>query len=296
MRYLVIDGYALAYRAWYSFNNMKNDNGRDCRVPVGFFWVWTAYEKANNLSSYQPIFVFDHPVGSFRKKLSKEYKANRTPAPQEFYDQVEETINLCKMIAPTYRLEGYEADDLAGTFAAKVNPDDEVLLLTVDTDWLQLLSDNVKCLQLKTRGQYILWDKYLFCEKYQGLTPKQLIDVKAITGDGSDNIPGVKGIGWVTVHKLLREYHDVDNIYDKILEIKNTGGVQKKLYENKDQVILSRTLATIATDAPIELYTKEPDLDSFFNYLNNELNADSLVNTMGFYFAKLRSALGGVHV
>ena len=291
MRYLVIDGYALAYRAWYAFPELHNLKGRDCRVPVGFFWVWMSNARAHNLTDYQPIFVFDHPGGSFRKKLSKEYKANRTSSPQSFYDQVDETIELCKMIAPTYQVEGYEADDLAGTFASKINSDDDVLLLTVDTDWLQLLSDNVKVLQIKNRGDYILWDKYLFFEKYQGLTPKQLIDIKAITGDGSDNIPGVKGIGWVTVHKLLREYRDVDTIYERILEIKNTGGVQKKLYENKEQVLLSRQLATIVTDAPMELYTKEPDLDTFFDYLSKELNAQDLMNRMGVYFAMLKGEL-----
>lgn len=283
MNYLVVDGYALAYRAWYAYPEMKNNQGRDTRVTVGFFKQLLS--KIKNLSDYRWIFVFDSPGGSFRKGLSEQYKANRARSPQTFYDQVEEIVKLCRIIAPTYRIPDYEADDLAGSFVSQMSPDSKALLLTVDGDWLQLLDKNVEVLQLKTVGHPVHWTRELFFERNSGLTPKQLVDIKALLGDESDNIPGIKGVGWVTVNKLLREYNTIEGIYDNILKIPNKGNVQTKLIENKDQVFLSKKLATIKTDIPLVIDdTWLGDTDAFLDYVLEELNAQNLANLLGVYF------------
>lgn len=283
MKYLIVDGYALAHRAWHGYPELKNNKGRDTRVTVGFFKQLVA--RVKNLTDYNLIFVFDAPGDVFRKSLDPDYKANRSKNPNSFYVQVDEILKLCRLIAPTYQLEGYEADDLAGSFITQyVGTDDEAQLLTVDGDWLQLLRQNVTMIQLKTVGAPVIWTRELFFERNSGLTPNQLIDVKAICGDDSDNIPGIKGIGWVTVNTLLRQYHSVESIYENILLISNKGNVQKKLIENKDRVLLNKKLATIKTDLSIEPPRFINKSDEFLDYVVDELNADNLANMMGIYF------------
>lgn len=286
MHYLVVDGYALAHRAWHAYPEFKNNKGRDTRVTVGFFKQLIA--RVKNLIDYELVFVFDAPGGNFRKDLDTSYKANRGKNPQSFYDQIDEVVNLCKLIAPTYQISRYEADDLAGSFLSQHLGSNEAMLLTVDGDWLQLLRKGVTVLQLKTVGSPILWTRELFFERNSGLTPSQLVDVKAICGDDSDNIPGIKGIGWVTVNNLLRQYKTVEDIYENILLITNKGNVQKKLIENKERVLLNKQLATIKTDIHLEPPIPVDNTDLFIDYVLKELNADSLANMMGIYFQSRR--------
>lgn len=285
MKYLVVDGYALAHRAWHAYPELKNNKGRDTRVTVGFFKQLIS--RVKNLMDYKLIFVFDSPGGCFRNEMSSDYKANRNKNSKSFYDQIDEIIRLCKMIAPTYQVPGFEADDLAGSFVAQyVGPEDEAMLLTVDGDWLQLLKKGVTVLQLKTIGSPVLWTRELFFERNSGLTPSQLVDVKALCGDDSDNIHGIKGIGWVTVNALLKQYESVEGIYENILLIPNKGNVQKKLMESKEQVLLNKRLATIETSVDIQspLDDNPNDTDTFLDYVMDELNADNLANMMGIYF------------
>lgn len=291
MKYLIVDGYALAHRAWHAYPELTNNAGRDTRVTVGFFKQLLS--KVKELSQYQVIFVFDSPGGNFRKDLDSTYKATRTPNPQTFYNQVDEIVELCKLIAPTYQVPGYEADDLAGSFVAQyVGEGDTALLLTVDGDWLQLLRAGVEVLQLKTTGSPVHWTRDTFFEQYSGLMPAQLIDYKAICGDGSDNIPGIKGIGWVTANALLKEYRTVEHIYEEILKIPNKGNVQKKLIDNKERVFLNKQLATIKTDVPLSNPEDSVvDFDRYLDYLMDELNADSLANLMGVYLNRCREVV-----
>lgn len=289
MRYLVVDGYALAHRAWHAYPELKNNAGRATQVTVGFFRQLLS--KVRDLESYQPIFVFDSS-GNFRKQLDSNYKANRSAQADSFYQQIDELIHLCGLLAPVYRADGYEADDLAGSFVAqKLGPDDSAVLLTVDGDWLQLLQPNVEVLQLKTVGAPVHWTRELFFERHSGLTPKQLIDVKAICGDDSDNIPGIKGLGWVTVNKLLQSYSTVEGIFENILLIPNKGNVQVKLMENKERILLNKELATIKTDVVLEDQSKGVDTDTFLDYVLETLNAESLANLLGVYIQKRAEAV-----
>ena len=288
MQYLIVDGYALAHRAWHAYPELTNDKGRETQVTVGFFKQLVS--RVSNLDSYQLIFVFDSPGGSFRNSMDSSYKANRGKQRDAFYEQIDEVVRLCKMIAPTYQIPGFEADDLAGSFVSQfVGPDDEARLLTVDGDWLQLLQKNVTVQQLKTTGPPVFWTRELFFERYSGLKPAQLVDLKALTGDDSDNIPGLKGCGWVTANKLLSLYGTVENIYDNILRVTNKGGVQVSLMENKERVLLNKELAQIKKDVSMpEPVTSECKSDEFLDYLVDELNAENLANLMGVYFQTKR--------
>lgn len=289
MNYLVVDGYALAHRAWHAYPELTNNAGRETQVTVGFFRQLLS--KVKNLENYQPIFVFDSKGDNFRKALDSSYKGNRTPNPNSFYVQIDEIVKLCSMIAPVYQIPGYEADDLAGSFVSqKLKPEDHALLLTVDGDWLQLLNSQVDVLQLMTIGAPRYWTRESYFELNSGLTPAQLIDIKALCGDSSDNIPGIKGLGWVTVNRLLQEYKTVEDIYENIVKITNKGNVQKKLIENKDRVLLNKQLATIKRDIELPDAVCDADTDKFLDYVLDELNAESLANILGVYFQKRQEA------
>lgn len=293
MKYLVIDGYALAYRAYHGYPDLKNDSGRPTKVTVGFFRQILRLVQKPGGEYYHLVFVFDAPGGCFRKDLDASYKANRNKSEDSFYQQVDEIIKMCGLVAPTYQHVGYEADDLAGSFVNKyVSEEDEAVLVTVDADWLQLLSKNIRVLQLKTTGDHVFWDVERFQKFYGGLSPKQLVDVKALMGDGSDNVPGVRGVGWVTVSRLLSEYSSVENIYENILKITNKGKVQEKLIKDKERVLLNKRLCTIIREVPLTApkSTTVAETGVFLDYLVNELQADSLANLMGLYFQLSREA------
>lgn len=284
MKYLVFDGYALCYRAFYGYPLMYNNKGRVTNVTVGFFRMVNSIVYKNNLYDYKLVFVFDSASETFRKKIYPSYKGNRHKREQVFYDQVEEVVNLCSKVWTVYRKEGYEADDLAGSFVSRyVKPDDKCLMVTVDKDWFQLLDKNVDILFYSTTREprLVTQDSY-FTEN--GLLPKSVIDVKALLGDDSDNIPGIKGIGWVKVQSLLQRYETVEAIYENILMIPNKGKLQFLLMQNKEQVLLNKELVTIVRT--LQLTPPILDMDSnkfcqFLDYLDYELNATNLANDMG---------------
>lgn len=286
MKYVIFDGYALAYRALYGYPELTNDKGRDTRVTVGFLKIVTSMLMRNELTDHKVIFVFDSKEPVFRKQMDPDYKATRSKKEQSFYDQVEELVTLCSRMWTVYREPGFEADDLAGTFVTQVlKEEDECLLITVDKDWLQLLRPNVQALMLSTQGKTEQITDQKFFADNGGIMPINLIDLKALMGDSSDNIPGVKGIGWVTAQKLIKQYGTVESIYENILMIPNKGKVQTLLMENKDRVLLNKQLATIKCDIPLTAEVKSAvDANEFcavLDYLESELQAFDLANQMG---------------
>lgn len=288
MKYLVIDTYALSFRALYGYPELTNLKGEPTSVIVGFFKQFLS--RVHAVDEYYPIFVTDMPGSTdIRKQLYPDYKANRTAADQSFYDQVDFILELGELIGTVYREPGREADDLAGAFVERYAANNEITLLTVDADWLQLLRKNVKVLQLKTNGVHVLWDDALFFAEKK-ITPKQLIDLKAIVGDGSDNIPGIKGLGEATGIELLREFDSVDNIYANIIKVPTKRKIQQKLIENEDLVRRNVQLVTLNTS--VESW-KEPDtvitdktVDVFIDKFAERTDSQELTNLLGVYLQR----------
>lgn len=288
MKYLVLDTYALSFRALYGYPELTNRKGEPTSVIIGFFKQFLS--RVQSVEDYYPIFVTDMPGSSdVRKELYPDYKSNRTAADQSFYDQVDFILELGELIGTVYKQPGREADDLAGAFVERYKAANDITLLTVDADWLQLLQKNVRVIQLKTNGRHIVWDDALFFAEKK-IAPKQLIDLKAIVGDGSDNIPGVKGLGEATGIELLREFDSVDDIYKNIIKVTTKRKIQQKLIENEELVRRNVKLVTLNTSVDS---WKEPDtvvtdktIDAFIDKFSERTDSQELTNLLGVYLQR----------
>lgn len=249
--FYVIDGHALAYRQFFALNagSFSTRAGEPTNAIYGF-----ARTLLDILEKDKPEYLavsFDMGL-SGRDQLYGEYKGTREKMPDELVGQITRIMEMVEAFnIPILAKEGYEADDVIGTVAPQAeNQDVLVHILTGDRDILQLLTDNVT-VQLPQRGSSdVVFDVEKFRQDY-GLEPWQLVELKALMGDSSDNIPGVKGVGDKTATQLLLQYGSLDEIYAHIGEIK--GALQKKLIEGQESAYLSRELATIRRDVPIEL-------------------------------------------
>lgn len=288
MKYLVIDTYALSFRALYGYPDLTNDKGDPTSVIVGFFKQFLS--RVHAVEDYYPIFVTDMPGSADeRKQLYPDYKANRTAAEPSFYEQVDFILELGAMIGTVYKQPGREADDLAGAFVERYAATNEITLLTVDSDWLQLLQKNVRVIQLKTNGRHVLWDDALFFAEKK-IAPKQLVSLKALIGDGSDNIPGVPGIGETTGIELLREFDTVDDIYANIVKVTNKRKIQSKLIEHQDAVMRNKQLVSLNTsvdhwEEPNTIITDEI-IDKFIDKFAARTDSQELTNLLGVYLQR----------
>ncbi|WP_462280447.1 DNA polymerase I [Salinivirga cyanobacteriivorans] len=249
----LLDAYALIYRSYFAFikNPRVNSKGMNTSAAFGFMNVLT--ELLNKENPDHVAVVFDVSAPTFRHEMYKEYKANREEMPEELRSNIPYIRDLIKaMNIPIIEQKGYEADDVIGTLAKKLEPNGvEVFMMTPDKDYGQLVSDGIKMYKPKRFGQGIdILGIDEINEKYGLERPEQLIDVMALWGDSSDNIPGAPGIGEKTAKKLIGQYGSVEELYAHIDELK--GKQKEKLIENKDQVMLSKKLVTINTEVPIE--------------------------------------------
>jgi 5'-3' exonuclease len=291
MKYLVIDTYALSFRALYGYPDLTNNKGEPTSVIIGFFKQFLS--RVHAVEEYYPIFVTDMPGSAdVRKELYPDYKANRTAADASFYEQVDFILSLGALIGTVYKHPGREADDLAGAFVERYADKNEITLLTVDADWLQLLRKNVTVIQLKTNGIHVRWDDALFFAEKK-IAPKQLIDLKAIVGDGSDNIPGVKGLGEATGIELLREFDSIDDIYNNIIKVTTKRKVQQKLIENEEMVRRNRQLVSLNTS--VDTWTEpqtvitDKTIDKFIDMFSERTNSIELTNLLGVYLQRRKS-------
>jgi len=231
--FLLVDGNAIIHRAFHALPPTLTDKkGRPTNAVFGFARIFLAA-----LKQFRPSHVavaVDMPGKTFRDDLFKEYKAKRVKAPQELYDQIPLVKDfLASLEVPCFGVEGYEADDVIGTLTKRV-PEElggaEVVILTGDGDTLQLVNGHVK-VALPQRGLQppTLFDGAAVAGKYDSLTPKQIIDYKALRGDASDNIPGVPGIGEKTAMELIKKFGRLKEIYDFVDKIKDAGKDKEKL-------------------------------------------------------------------
>ncbi len=252
---LLIDGHALAYRMFYALpvEQFTTNQGEPTNATYGF--SRTLLEQILSDSPPEYLAVSFDLGATFRDELFEAYKGTREKMPDELSLQIERIKQVVKtMNIPIWEMEGYEADDLLGTVARLAKGVEvPVHIITGDRDLLQLVDENTT-VELPPSGRFQrdpqLFDVAAVVEKY-GIQPKQIVDFKAMVGDTSDNIPGVKGIGEKTATRLLQQYGTLDGIYEHLDELKK--GEREKLEAEKETAYLSYKLAQIVTDAPIEL-------------------------------------------
>lgn len=250
MRFLVIDGNSIVNRAFYGIKVLTTKDGRFTNAIQGFMNIFLSLKK--EYSPDRVAVAFDLKAPTFRHKIYKDYKAGRKPMPDELRQQIPVLKDLLKSLG--YKIvecEGWEADDILGTVAKACTGDDKCFIATGDRDSLQLIGDNSTVLLATSKGT-VVYDKAKLFEDY-GVEPYQMIELKALQGDSSDNIPGIPGVGPKTAGDLIKKYTTVDNIYENIdsLDIRQT--LKDKLSANKELAYLSRDLGTIRTNAPIDM-------------------------------------------
>lgn len=250
MRLLVIDGNSIVNRAYYGIRPLTTKDGQFTQAIYGFLNMLLKIKNEENPEAV--AVAFDLKAPTFRHKAYSGYKANRKGMPQELASQMPPLKELLSLLG--YKIvtcEGYEADDILGTFAdACEKSGNECVIATGDRDSLQLVSDKTS-VHLCTNKQDILYTPQKIMEEY-GVTPKELIEIKAIQGDSSDNIPGVAGIGPKGAGELIKKYHSVDYIYEHIDELDIKDGVRNKLKNSKENALLSRMLGEICKTVPID--------------------------------------------
>ena len=258
-RFVIIDGKSVFYRGYYAMPNLSTKEG----IPTGgvFGFATMALEVIKRLKPDYVAVAWDKPKTNIRRRLElyPGYKAGRKPAPPDFYEQIPVLHELLQAFGwPLYQLDDYEADDIMGTLAVQArNTGLDTLLVTSDLDLLQVVNGNVHVYALKHGLTDIeLYSPASFEAKYH-LAVSQFLDLKALKGDSSDNIPGVPGIGEKTAVELLRQYATLDGVYDNLPLVKDS--VRKKLEAGKDLAYLSKKLASIWTDAPLRLDLTEVD-------------------------------------
>jgi len=253
----LIDGTALIYRAFFAFirNPLYNSKGQNTSAIFG-----TINSFIKLVEDFKPEHIaisFDRREKTFRHEITDTYKANRPPAPDELHQQVEPIREFFAAIGlPDISTAGYEADDVIATLAEKYKDRFDIVIVSGDKDFAQLIEEKVTLYDPK-KNQSMNEDSIK--AKY-GISPKQFIDYLSICGDSADNIPGVKGIGPKGASKLLNEFETLDGIYENLDKI-NAKGILEKLTEYKENAYLSRKLVTIIRDVPIEIPDEELSFD-----------------------------------
>lgn len=263
---VLIDGHSIIHRAFYGIPDLTNSEGLHTNAVYGFLNILFKV-----LEEEQPDYLtvaFDLAAPTFRHLQYEAYKGTRKPMPQELREQVpllQEVLDAMGILMVSK--EGYEADDMLGTTARIARERGmEVTIVSGDRDLLQLAEDHVKIRIPKTKGGKTITEDYYAAdvmEKYQ-VTPLQFIDVKGLMGDASDNIPGLPGVGEKTATRLIKEYGSIENAHDHLEEIK-PNKAREALREYYDQALMSRELATINTDCPLEYDWEKAKIGDLFN-------------------------------
>lgn len=264
-KFVLIDGSSLIFRAFYAVRNLMTKEGIFTNGVYGFL---SMYYKI--VEDYNPDYIcvaFDRPGPTFRHEDYEAYKGTRDKVPTEINSQFGILKDILESLNVKYLdLQNYEADDICGTLAMAASKEGkEVYLVTGDRDYLQLVGDDRTVILTKkgiTNVEVYTPEKI---KKDYGITPRELIEVKGLMGDSSDNIPGVPGVGEKTALKYVKKYGTIENLYENIDDIK--GKAKEKLIENKDIAFMSRSLGEIYLEAPVDTNlenykVEEPDYDT----------------------------------
>ncbi|OOE13870.1 DNA polymerase I [Fictibacillus arsenicus] len=281
---VLVDGNSIAYRAFFALPLLNNDKGVYTNAVYGFTQMLLKIledEKPSHM-----LVAFDAGKTTFRHKTFGEYKGGRQKTPPELSEQfpfIRQLLDAFKI--KRYELENYEADDIIGTLAANAADGNwEVKVFTGDKDLLQLVTPDVEVvLTRKGITEVEAYTVEQVNERY-GITPDQIIDMKGLMGDPSDNIPGVPGVGEKTAIKLIKEYGSVEKVLESIDQISGAK-LKERLTENKDQALMSKELATITKEAPIGLGLEDTNYEGYENNsvfpLFKELGFQSLLERLG---------------
>lgn len=279
-RLFLLDAFALIYRAYFAFAGnrvdrhgnrasgytMVNSKGQNTSAIFGF--TNTLLELLEKEKPSHIAVVFDMPGETNRQVEFTEYKANRAPMPDDLRDSIPYIQELVRGFnIPVLGVEGYEADDVIGTLAKKAEKEGyTTYMVTPDKDYGQLLSDKIYMYKPARMGNGIdVVGPKDFCEKYGLERPEQFIDILGMWGDAVDNIPGIPGVGEKTAIKFVQEYGSMEGLYENVDKLK--GKMKEKVAENKEQAMMSKMLATIITDVPIDfdeedLIMEEPNKEA----------------------------------
>ena len=265
-RLFLLDAYALIYRAYYAFMRMPRINSKGMNTSAIFGFVNTLDDVLNREKPTHLAVVFDPSGPTFRHEAYEEYKANREATPED----IRKAVPIIKQIVEAHRIPvievpGYEADDVIGTLAGLAEKEGfEVLMMTPDKDYGQLVTENIKIYKPRFGGSgFDTLGVAEVLEKWGLESTSQVIDLLGLMGDASDNIPGCPGVGEKTAVKLLQQFGGIDNMLAHTDEIK--GALRAKVEANVEQIKFSKFLATIKTDAPVEFdearfVIEEPDV------------------------------------
>ena len=263
---LLIDAYSIICRGFYALPLLSTSKGYHTNALLGFLNI-----LFRTLDDEKPKYIavaFDENAPTFRHKMYKEYKAQRKPMPDELKEQVpyvKEILNA--MGINIFSKVGFEADDILGSLAYKFSSDKvEAVILSGDKDMLQLATDDIKIRLVKTvKSSSDIYPYYAKdVEKEYKMTPKEFIDLKALMGDPSDNIKGLKGIGKITANDLIVKYKSIDNIYKNLDEIKKPS-IVKSFSESKDEIEMLLKLVTIVTDVDIDATLEKLIINNIYN-------------------------------
>lgn len=287
MKLLAIDGNSIINRAFYGIKLLTTKDGRFTNAVYGFINILNRLREAEQPDGIAVAFDIKKPT--FRHLKYAEYKAGRHKTPPELLEQFAPLKDWLRAMGyAVIECEGYEADDILGTLAkACEDSGNECVIATGDKDSLQLIGEKVRVVLSATRmgaPEIISYDEKALFDKY-GLTPAQMIDLKALMGDSSDNIPGVAGVGEKTATDLIQRFGNIDYIYEHLDELDVKAGVKAKLEAGKESAFFSRWLGTICKEAPIDsnpenYLTKNRD-DSAVASIMTDLEFFGLMDKMG---------------
>ncbi len=254
----LVDAYAIIYRAYFAFikNPRINSKGYDTSTVFGF--ANSIFEILNKHKPTHIAVVFDSKEPTFRHIKFSEYKANRQEMPDPIKNSLEYIFRFLDSInVKTYAMPGYEADDIIGTISKSLEKKEfEVFMMTPDKDFAQLVSKNIKMYRPSSKWKPSeIWGVENVLEQFKIQSQNQLIDLLALMGDASDNIPGIPGVGKVTAQKFISQFGSVENLLENVDKL--SGKIKEKVIDGRELAILSKSLATIITNVPIEFDEKE---------------------------------------
>lgn len=253
-RYMLVDGNALVHRAFHAIPNLTTKSGEPTNAVYGFTSILLKAMK--DIDPTHIALTFDLAGPTFRHEKYEEYKATRVRAADELYQQIPKCKEVVRALGiPIFEMAGFEADDALGTLVEKIKKENgggdfEILIVTGDLDTLQLVDGNIKVYTLrKGLTDTIIYDRAAVRERY-GIEPEQMVDFKAIKGDPSDNIKGIKGIGEKGALDLIKTYRSIEGIYQNLDKLKER--TRKMFEDQREQLMLSRELSRIVLDVPLK--------------------------------------------